>query len=116
MRNVTGPDAVNPSREGGSPVRFAGLVLSLDACVLARESGEAIRLTRGEFALLRMFVGRTGHVIRRDVLLDAVTNRRFESFGRSVDLLIWRLRRKIEPNPRQPRLLGSEPGEGSRSD
>ena len=27
MRNVTGPDAVNPSREGGSPVRFAGLVL-----------------------------------------------------------------------------------------
>ena len=116
MRNVTGPDAVNPSREGGSPVRFAGLVLSLDACVLARESGEAIRLTRGEFALLRMFVGRPGQVIGRDALLDAFTNRRFESFDRSVDVLIWRLRRKIEPDPKQPRLIVTVPGEGYRFD
>jgi TolB-like protein/DNA-binding winged helix-turn-helix (wHTH) protein len=116
MRNATGLEAVNPSREGGSPVHFAGLVLSLDTCVLARDSGEAIRLTRGEFALLRMFVGRPGQVIGRDALLDAFTNRRFESFDRSVDVLIWRLRRKIEPDPKQPRLIVTVPGEGYRFD
>jgi len=39
-------------------LRFAGLTLDLDACTLARDSGEAIPLTRGELALLRVFVAR----------------------------------------------------------
>jgi TolB-like protein/DNA-binding winged helix-turn-helix (wHTH) protein len=116
MRTAIRVNAVNPSREDAPPVRFAGLVLSLDARTLARDSGEAIRLTRGEFALLRMFVGRPGQVIGRDALLDTFTDRRFESFDRSVDVLIWRLRRKIEPDPKQPRLIVTVPGEGYRFD
>ena len=44
---------------------FAGLVLDLGACTLQRESGEAIALTRGEFALLREFVRRPGRVLSR---------------------------------------------------
>ena len=44
-----------PSGKAMSPVRFAGLVFDLGACTLARELGEAIRLTRGEFRLLRLF-------------------------------------------------------------
>jgi TolB-like protein/DNA-binding winged helix-turn-helix (wHTH) protein len=107
---------VDPSREGASPVRFAGLVLNLDAYTLARDSGEVIPLTRGEFALLRMFVGRPGRVISRDGLLDAFTDRRFESFDRSVDVLVGKLRRKIEPDPKQPRLIVTVPGEGYRFD
>ena len=81
-------------------MRFAGLVLNLDACMLARDSGDVIPLTRGEFALLRMFVTRPGRVISRDTLLDAFTNRRFEPFDRSVDVLVGKLRRKIEPDPK----------------
>ena len=50
MRGIAGFDDAKPSRELASVVRFAGLVLNFDACVLARESGEAIPLTRGEFA------------------------------------------------------------------
>ena len=45
------------SRRTSPPLRFSGLVLELDACTLARDSGETIALTRGEFSLLRMFVG-----------------------------------------------------------
>jgi adenylate cyclase len=97
-------------------VRFAGLVLDLDACTLARESGEAIPLTRGEFTLLRVFVTRPGRVVSRDTLLDALANRRFEPFDRSVDVLIGRLRRKIEPDPKEPRLIVTVPGEGYRFD
>ena len=58
MRDAAGFDGVKPSREASSLVRFAGFVLSLDACTLARDSGEPIPLTRGEFAVLRMFVAR----------------------------------------------------------
>ena len=54
------------SRRTSPPVRFAGLVLELDACTLARNSGETIALTRGEFALLRMFAARPGRVMSRD--------------------------------------------------
>ena len=116
MRDAAGFDGVKPSREAASVVRFSGLVLSLDACMLARESGEAIALTHGEFAVLRMFVARPGRVISRDALLDAFTHRRFEPFDRSVDVLIGKLRRKIEPDPKQPRLIVTVPGEGYRFD
>ena len=97
-------------------MRFAGLVLNLDACMLARDPGEAISLTRGEFALLRMFVTRPGRVISRDTLLDAFANRRFEPFDRSIDVLVGRLRRKIEADPKKPRLIVTVPGEGYRFD
>jgi TolB-like protein/DNA-binding winged helix-turn-helix (wHTH) protein len=116
MRDVAGSDGATPSWEAKSPVRFAGLVLNLDAWTLARDSGEAVPLTRGEFALLRMFVARPGRVISRDALLNAFTDRRFESFDRSVDVLVGKLRRRIEPDPKQPRLIVTVPGEGYRFD
>jgi TolB-like protein/DNA-binding winged helix-turn-helix (wHTH) protein/Tfp pilus assembly protein PilF len=116
MRDVAGFDAVTPLGEASSLVRFAGLVLNLDAWTLARDSGEAIALTRGEFALLRMFVARPGRVISRDALMNAFTDRRFESFDRSVDVLVAKLRRRIEPDPKQPRLIVTVPGEGYRFD
>ena len=105
-------DGAMPLSEAKAPVHFAGLILDLDACTLARDSGEVIPLTRGEFGLLRMFVTRPGRVIRRDTLLDALTNRRFEPFDRSVDVLVGKLRRKVEPDPKHPRLIVTVPGEG----
>ena len=78
---------------------FAGLVLDLDACTLKRESGAAIALTRGEFALLREFVRRPGRVLSRDFLLDAAVGRRNAPFDRSVDVMVGRLRKKVEPDP-----------------
>jgi TolB-like protein/DNA-binding winged helix-turn-helix (wHTH) protein len=116
MRDIAGFDTVNPSREAPPLVRFAALALNLDACVLARKSGQVISLTRGEFALLRMFVARPGRVISRDTLLDTFTNRRFEPFDRSIDVLVGRLRRKIEADPKRPQLIVTVPGEGYRFD
>jgi class 3 adenylate cyclase len=93
-------------------VCFASLVFDLDALTLAHESGEAIRLTRGELAILHVFVTRPGRVISRNTLLDALSSRRFEAFDRSVDVLVGRLRRKIEPNPRRPTIIVTVPGSG----
>ena len=97
-------------------LRFSRLTLDLDACTLTRETGEAIALTRAEFALLRFMSGRPGRVLSRDTLLDAVSNRRMEPFDRSVDVLVSRLRAKIESDPKQPKLIVTVPGEGYRFD
>jgi DNA-binding response OmpR family regulator len=77
MRDPGSIDAngVGPWNET-KPLRFARLVLDLDACTLARESGDAITLTRGEFALLRVFVTRPGRVLSRDTLLNALGARK----------------------------------------
>jgi class 3 adenylate cyclase len=103
-------DGPMPSSEPTAPVHFAGLILDLDACTLARESGEAIQLTRGEFALLRFFATHPRRVLSRDMLLDATAGRRFEPFDRSVDVMVGRLRRKIEPDPKAPLLIVTVPG------
>jgi TolB-like protein len=104
------------SGEGTAPVRFAGLIVDLDACTLVRESGETISLTRGEFALLRAFVSLPGRALSRDRLLDATFHRQLEPFDRSIDVLVGRLRRKIESNPQEPRLIITVAGEGYRFD
>jgi class 3 adenylate cyclase/tetratricopeptide (TPR) repeat protein len=103
-------DGVMPLSEAKASVHFAGLILDLDACTHARESGEAIQLTRGEFALLRFFASHPRRVLSRDMLLDATAGRRFEPFDRSVDVMVGRLRRKIEPDPKAPRLIVTMPG------
>ena len=101
-------------REERGAFAFAGLVFDLDACTLQRESGEAIALTRGEFALLREFVRRPGRVLSRDFLLDAVVGRRNVPFDRSVDVMVGRLRKKVEADPKQPSVIQTVPGEGYR--
>ena len=116
MGEAPGFDGVRPSREAASLLRFAGFLLDLDGRVLTREFGEAIALTRGEFAVLRMFVAKPGRVVSRDTLLDAFASRRFEPFDRSVDVLVGKLRRKIEVDPKRPRLIVTVPGEGYRFD
>jgi class 3 adenylate cyclase/DNA-binding winged helix-turn-helix (wHTH) protein len=103
-------DGATPSREANVPLRFAGFILDLDACVLSRDTGETVPLTRGEFALLRSFATHPGRVLSRDALLDATAGRRFEPFDRSVDVMVGRIRRKIEPDPKAPRLIVTVPG------
>ncbi len=91
---------------------FAGFVLDVDGWSLTRDDGGAVALRRGELALLREFVQRPGRVLSRDFLLDAVSGRRCDPFDRSIDVQVGRLRRKIEPDPKQPSLIVTVPGEG----
>lgn len=105
-----------PPVEPRPPLRFAGFILDFDACVLARELGEIVALTRSEFVLLRFLVSRPNRVASRESLLDAIANRRFAPFDRNVDVVVGRLRRKIEPDPKRPHLIVTVPGEGYRFD
>jgi TolB-like protein len=95
-----------------APVRFAAFRFDLDGCSLSKTDGGDIPLTHSEFALLREFVRHPGRVLSRDYLLDALAGRRSDPFDRSIDMLVGRLRRKIEPAAKPPRLIVTVPGEG----
>jgi DNA-binding winged helix-turn-helix (wHTH) protein len=103
-----------PSRT--APVRFAAFTLDLDRCSLLRADGGDVALTHDEFALLREFVRHPGRVLSSDYLLDALVGKHAGPFDRGVDVLVGRLRRKIEADPKQPRLIVTVSGEGYRFD
>ncbi len=100
----------------GAPVRFGTFTLDLDGCSLSNTDGGDIPLTRSEFALLREFIHHPGRVLSRDYLLDALGGKRPDPFDRSIDMLVGRLRKKIEVDPKQPRLIVTVAGEGYRFD
>jgi Response regulators consisting of a CheY-like receiver domain and a winged-helix DNA-binding domain len=71
-----------------------------------------VPLTRAEFALLAVFTGSPRQVLSRDQLRRAIVGRGAGSDDRSIDMLVARLRRKIEPNPKAPRFIVSVAGVG----
>ena len=95
-------------------VTFAGLTFDFEARTLTDAKGSDLALTPSEFALLAAFVRAAGRALSRDHLLQAVAGREAETFDRSVDVLVGRLRRKIEPDPKNPRLIVTVPGLGYR--
>ncbi len=91
---------------------FAGWALDLDKRGLQSPNGEDVRLTRGEFELLSALVENKGRVLTRDNLLDHLNHREWDPSDRTVDVLVGRLRRKIEENPKAPRLITTVHGVG----
>jgi adenylate cyclase len=99
---------------GSVALCFDGLTLDPAARTLVNAVGESISLRRSEFELLLAFVNNPGRALSRDYLLEVVAGRHSEAFDRSIDVLVGRLRRKIEPEPGQPRLILTVPGIGYR--
>jgi TolB-like protein len=75
-------------------------------------SGGDVHLTRAEFALLEALARSAGRVCSRDELLDAMGRCQATPLDRTIDQLIVRLRRKIEPVAASPRLIVTVPGFG----
>lgn len=68
-------------------------------------SGRGVELTATEFQLLAALAAQPGRIFTRAQLLDVVRGVAFESYERAIDAHIKNLRRKLEPNPREPRYL-----------
>jgi class 3 adenylate cyclase/tetratricopeptide (TPR) repeat protein len=98
--------------EAARVLLFADYRLDLTGQNLVTEAGKEILLTHLEYRLLREFVRRPGHVLSRDQLLQALSGREAEVYDRSIDMLVVRLRRKIEPDPKSPSLIVTVPGRG----
>jgi two-component system torCAD operon response regulator TorR len=79
---------------------------------LTDPTGANVPLTRAEFELLVAFTNRPGEVLSRDRLLNAITHRSWDPNDRTVDVLVRRLRQKIEQDPKAPELILTAHGEG----
>src|SRR5437899_1364779 len=78
---------------------FAGWRIDFRLRELRNPDGARVAMTSAEFDLLRTFCERPGRVLSRDSLLDLTQGRNAGSFERSIDVLVSRIRRKIEPDP-----------------
>jgi DNA-binding response OmpR family regulator len=95
--------------------QFGALVVDMTRAE-ARRDGAPIDLTPTEFKLLEAFVRRRGRALSREQLLDAVWGGGVHVADRAVDAHIVNLRRKIEVDPAEPRLVVSVRGRGYRFD
>ncbi|MCP3166035.1 response regulator transcription factor [Myxococcus qinghaiensis] len=90
----------------------AGRLLLDPRSLRATLDGRPLQLTTYEFSLLRVLAERAGRVLSREQLLDLVKGSADEVFDRSVDVHIFRLRQKLEVDPRNPLLLKTVRGAG----
>ena len=89
---------------GERALRFGSLELDTGARVV-RLDGKPCELTGYQFDLLLALAKNAGRVLSREVLMDLVKGEEFESFDRSIDVHISRIRAVIEDNPKKPRRI-----------
>ncbi|GAA0773010.1 response regulator [Roseibium denhamense] len=91
---------------------FDGWALNVSRRELADPDGQEVDLSSGEFQLLCAFLKRPKMVLNRDQLMDLTTGRSPAMFDRSIDNQVSRLRRKIEADPKDPKLIKTVWGGG----
>lgn len=97
---------MSQSRSGGRLIFDPGFLFA------TTESGEEIRFTRSERALLGALAARPGVVLSRAYLLDALSGADADISDRNVDFIVNRLRRKLNDPARAPSYIATQYGEG----
>jgi predicted ATPase/class 3 adenylate cyclase/DNA-binding response OmpR family regulator len=93
-------------------VQFQGCTVDIPGHLFLDANHREVPLTRREFALLVTFARNAGRVLSRAQLRNAIDGGSTETFDRSIDMLVVRLRRKIEPHPAKSHLILTVPGVG----
>jgi DNA-binding response OmpR family regulator len=102
-RGQVGPDACS--------LKVGDLVLHV-ASMTAERAGRPLHLTTYEFRILQALAERRSRVVSREQLLLLAQGSADDSFDRSIDLMISRLRQKLREDPRRPTLLRTVRGAG----
>ncbi len=97
--------------QGPMELHFADLVIDRRSHEV-RVRGEVVNLTPTEFQLLEVLAGEPGRAFTRLELLDRVFGYDFEGFERTIDVHVKNLRKKIEPDPKQPTYVQTVYGVG----
>jgi DNA-binding response OmpR family regulator len=109
-RTGQGPAAVHAP--DADAYAFGPWVLRTGERELVDRDGVAVPLSTGEYNLLLAFVTHPKRVLTRDQLLDLTQGRELAAFERSIDNHISRLRRKVEADPSDPKLIKTVWGGG----
>jgi len=109
---ATAPAAVDPATTLDGVFRFGVWAIDIPKRELRRASGELCDLTTSEFGMLEVFVRHPKRVLSRDQIMDLLRGHEWSPLDRSIDNLIARLRKKIEDDPEEPRLIKTIRGVG----
>ncbi|ABD06669.1 two component transcriptional regulator, winged helix family [Rhodopseudomonas palustris HaA2] len=90
---------------GATALTFLGWRIDFRLRELRNPDGALVAMTSAEFDLLQAFCERPGRVLSREALLDLTHGRNAGSFERSIDVLVSRIRRKIEPDPQSVSII-----------
>ncbi len=112
LRRVTAREVTPAKEDKRKAYRFSGWELNLRTRRLTSPAGKPVMLTKGEFSLLTAFLSSPQQVLSRDQLLNFSRVHDEEVYDRSIDIQILRLRRKLEANPSEPKLIKTERGAG----
>lgn len=92
-------------------IKIGKLVIDFNKCTVFLD-GKSIDLTTMEFEILSVFAKNPGKVLNRDQILDKIRGIEWDAFNRSVDVLISRLRQKLNDDPKNPSLIKTIWGNG----
>jgi len=106
-----GTNAGPTSAPAAPRLRFGPFELDTTAQRLL-QNGQEVPLTHAEYTLLAALVARPHRVLSRDTLVELLRGLDRDPFDRSMDNRVTRLRRKIEPDPANPRYIRTVRGEG----
>lgn len=91
---------------------FAEWCLDRTKRQLQTTNGVTVPLSKAEYDLLTVFLENPQRTLSRDQIMDLIHGREAEAYDRSIDVLIGRLRKKIETDPKNPQLILTMRGDG----
>ncbi|NET39437.1 MAG: response regulator transcription factor [Cyanothece sp. SIO1E1] len=101
LKNDTQPPA-QETAAAGDGIRIGDWTLDQTRQVLQKDDGNAVNLTTHEFKVLDALVGSAGKILSRDRIIDIVSGRDWMPYDRSVDVVIGKLRKKLDDDPTCP--------------
>lgn len=93
-------------------LEFGDWTLDVTSRTMTDVNGVSCDLTTGEFNLLELFLRRPQRVLTRDEIMDMLKGHDWSPVDRSIDALVVRLRKKIEPEPARPTHIKTVRGVG----
>ena len=93
-------------------IRFDQWCLDQNKRRLLTQDETSVPLSSGEYELLQAFLENPKRVLSRDQLLDITRGRQSVPFDRTIDVQVGRLRKKIEIDPKEPKLIITVRGGG----
>jgi two-component system, OmpR family, response regulator len=81
--------------QGGTPLAWGGLALDEDCRSVTVDGGPSVDLSRIEYRLLRIFLGRPGHVLSKELIAEHLYDDSTEHDSNVIEAHVRRLRRKI---------------------
>jgi len=112
LRRSVRRDAASAQPPAGRMARFRGWCVDLVSHEVLSPRGDRVPVTGNEFQLLASLLARPQRALTRQEILDLVFGRDWSPTDRSIDVLVAKLRRKLEDDPRHPQMIKTVRGVG----